>query len=111
MRAYELMIILNTELGDAEIQARLNRIDEQVAEINASVASTDKWGRRRFAYEINHMTEGFYVVLEILSEDALDEIERTLRLDDGVVRHKVLRLPDHEAERRGLLGDGAAAAS
>src|SRR3546814_8026374 len=69
------------------------------------VASTDFWGRRTFAYEINHKTEGSYVVYEILAEPgALDGVERSLRLADEIVRHKLLRLPDAEAERRGLMG-------
>ena len=62
-------------------------------------------GRRRFAYEIDHKTEGYYVVWELTSEGAdLEALERSLRLADEVVRHKLVRLPDHEAARRGLLG-------
>ena len=77
----------------------------------AEVKTTDSWGRRKFAYEIDHKTEGFYVVLEILAEGgALDELERTLRLADDVVRHKLIRLPDHEATRRGLIGEAPAVA-
>ena len=77
----------------------------------ARTATTDKWGRRRFAYEINHKTEGFYVVFEILAEPgALDHLETTLRLADEVVRHKLIRLPDHEATQRGLFGEQAAPA-
>ncbi len=62
------------------------------------MAKTDLWGRRRFAYEINHKFEGIYVVLEILTEAPnLDDVERSLRLADEVVRHKLIRLPDREA--------------
>ena len=72
------------------------------------IATTDRWGKRRFAYEINHKTEGFYVVFEIVAEPgALDDLERSLRLADDVVRHKLIRLPDREAARRGLLGEAA----
>jgi small subunit ribosomal protein S6 len=74
------------------------------------VASVDRWGRRRFAYQINHKWEGIYVVLEIVTEATnLDELERSLRLADQVVRHKLIRLPDAEAERRGLLGEATPA--
>ena len=110
MRSYELMIIHRPDMVETDVRKQVEEVSATI-DTSGNVTATDFWGKRRFAYEINHMTEGFYVVLEIQSEVALDEIERTLRLDDGVVRHKVLRLPDHEAERRGLLGDGAAAAS
>jgi small subunit ribosomal protein S6 len=64
----------------------------------------DKWGRRRFAYPIDHKEEGVYSVLEIVTEAPnLDEVDRYLRLADDVVRHKLIRLPDDEAARRGLL--------
>ena len=67
----------------------------------------DFWGRRRFAYEIDHKQEGYYSVLELLCEPgAMDPVERALRIADNVVRHKLIRLPDDEAERRGMLVDG-----
>jgi len=51
--------------------------------------------RRRFAYEIDHKTEGYYLVMQIVAEGgALDDIERQLRLADDIVRHKLIRLPD-----------------
>ena len=63
----------------------------------------DNWGRRRFAYPINHKTEGVYTVFEIVTEAPnLDELDRFLRLADDVVRHKLFRLPDNEATKRGL---------
>ncbi len=106
MRAYELMIIADGELSESEASHLVNRVTEQVTTANGKVASVDKWGKRRFAYEINHKTEGFYLVLEILAEGgALDEMERQLRLADDVIRHKLIRLPDHEADRRGLFGE------
>ena len=59
-------------------------------------------------YEINHKDEGYYVVLEIVTEASnLDDVDRFLRLADETVRHKAIRLPDAEAERRGLLGEAS----
>jgi small subunit ribosomal protein S6 len=112
MRAYELMIILDAELEESVIQGVINRAGEIVAAGEGTVATTDKWGVRRFAYEIDHKHEGFYVVLEIVTEAAdLDALDRFLRLADETIRHKILRLPDHEAARRGLLGGEAAPAT
>lgn len=110
MRAYELMIIFDADVEDAGVQDALKRLGQQVADGGGSVAKTDLWGRRRFAYEINHKFEGIYVVLEIVTEARnLDDVERALRLADEVVRHKLMRLPDHEAARRGLVETAAPA--
>jgi small subunit ribosomal protein S6 len=103
MRAYELMVIIDTELDDDVIDAQVTRVADLVGQRGGEVKSQDRWGRRRFAYEINHKLEGYYVVYEFVGGSDLDQLERALRLADEIVRHKVLRLPDGEAARRGLL--------
>lgn len=101
------MTIASGDLDDAAFNAKVEWVEEMALEAGADVVTTDKWGRRRFAYEIDHRLEGYYAVYEILAEGgALDGMERSIRLDDDMVRHKLVRLPDHEAERRGLIGDG-----
>ena len=112
MRAYEMMVIFDGELDESTVAGVINTVTAQVEAADGSVAKTEKWGRRRFAYEINHKNEGFYVVFEIEAEPgALDTVDRNLRLADEVVRHKIIRLPDSEAHRRGLLGADAPAAA
>jgi small subunit ribosomal protein S6 len=112
MRAYELMIICDNDLDESAVAKMVNQVTAQVEEKAGRVATTDKWGKRRFAYEINHKNEGFYVVFEIEAEPgALDDVDRMLRLADEIVRHKIIRLPDSEAHRRGLLGAEAPAAA
>jgi small subunit ribosomal protein S6 len=109
MRAYELMVIFESGLDDLVIDDQVKSVTTQIGTRGGTVASTDRWGRRRFAYEIDHKTEGYYVVWELTSDGAdLEALERSLRLADEVVRHKLVRLPDREAARRGLLGDGQA---
>ncbi len=108
MRAYELMVIISGDLDEDAAKAQVTEIEGRLNDAGM-VASTDFWGRRQFAYEIDHRTEGSYVVYEILAEPgALDAAERSLRLADAIVRHKLIRLPDHEAARRGLVGSAAA---
>lgn len=108
MRAYELMVIFEAGLDDQAIDDQVKTVAANVVARGGAVASADRWGRRRFAYEIDHKTEGYYVVWEITSDGAdLEALERSLRLADEVVRHKLVRLPDHEAARRGLLGGEA----
>jgi small subunit ribosomal protein S6 len=103
-RAYELMIIVDSDADDAANTAVLNRVTEMVEAGEGLVPTVDRWGRRRFAYEINHKHEGVYTVMEITTDATnLDDVDRFLRLADDVVRHKLIRLPDAEAVRRGLL--------
>jgi small subunit ribosomal protein S6 len=106
MRAYELMVILDGDLDEPVAQGWLKTIDEAiVAKGGKVVGRPDWWGKRRFAYEINKKHEGYYAVMNLVAEGgALDDLERSLRLADDVVRHKLIRLPDREAARRGLAG-------
>ena len=112
MRAYELMVIVDISVEEAAWGGVVERIREQLLARGATIHRVGRWGRPRFAYELDHKTEGYYVVMELLAEGgALDEVERGLRLADDIVRHKLIRLPDKEAARRGLAPSGAAAAS
>lgn len=107
MRAYELMVIIDGELDEDAAKVQVANIENNLNAVG-TVGSTDFWGRRQFAYEIDHKTEGSYVVYEVLADPgALDPVERSLRLADEIVRHKLIRLPDHEAARRGLIGSAA----
>lgn len=111
MRAYEVMIIIDTDVDDAGVRGILARVGELVGGEGGTIATTDTWGRRRFAYEINKKHEGIYVVLQIVtSATNLDSLDRVLRLADNIVRHKILRLPEKEAAKRGLLGADVAPA-
>ena len=108
MRAYELMVICDGDLDESTVSGVINKIHAEVEAAGGRTVTTDKKGKQRFAYEINKKTEGFYLVLEVLAEPAaLDRMENTLRLADEVVRHKLIRLPDQEAAKRGLFAEQA----
>lgn len=107
LRAYEMMVIINTSLEDQAIGDKVDDISKSIGDRGGEVRNVDRWGRRPFAYEINHQREGYYVVYEFVGGEGLDRLERTLHLADEVVRHKLVRLPDGEAARRGLLEPAA----
>ncbi len=112
MRAYELMVIFDGDLDDEAVDRALTVATDAVTVLGVTVASTDRWGKRKFAYEIDHKQDGYYVVLELVTEaQDLSGLERSLRLADEVVRHKLIRLPESEATRRGLLGGEVTPAS
>jgi small subunit ribosomal protein S6 len=89
------MVIFNADLDEEAIRSY---VDTQLKALRANGGEPgyiDYWGKRRFAYRINHRWEGFYVVLQAKAEpDAMDVLHRTLSLADDVIRHKVLRVPD-----------------
>lgn len=112
MRAYELMVIIDGGLDENAVEPTVRRVQEQIAARDGEVQSTDRWGKRRFAYEINHRSEGYYLLLEITAGiDAVAELDRGLRLTDEVVRHKIVRLPEHGGARVSQPSTGALAAS
>jgi small subunit ribosomal protein S6 len=109
MRAYELMVIINGSLDEPDAQAWVTTITDGVTAAGGSLhGRPDWWGKRRFAYPIEKKEEGYYVVFQLLAPGgSLDALERSLRLADDIVRHKLLRLPEAEAERRGMAGAAA----
>ncbi len=104
MRAYELMVIVSGALDENAAHGWMNQIAKAVTNVGGSVHGTpDWWGRRRLAYPIQKQSDGYYAIFNVVADGGmLDEVERTMRLSDDVLRHKLLRLPDHEAERRGM---------
>jgi small subunit ribosomal protein S6 len=94
LREYEIMLILPAEADEALVQTAMGRIEKIVGEHGGAVGTIDRWGRRRFAFEIDHQHEGYYVIARFNADPAIQaELERTLNLADEVIRHKVLALP------------------
>ena len=92
MRAYELMVILDPDLEERTVQPSLDTYLNVVRKDGGSVENIDIWGRRRLAYEIDHKADGVYHLIHITCPpDALDEISRVLKIDDGVMRHLATR--------------------
>ncbi len=95
MRPYEVMVIFDAELEPEAVRAAVDRHVESLKSKGAEMGTVDHWGKRRFAYRLNHRWEGYYVVLQARAEPAvLDELGRVLTLADEVLRHKVLRIPE-----------------
>ncbi len=104
MRAYELMVIVDGDVDDPKAQSYVKMVTDGISAAGGSVhGKPDWWGKRALAYPINKKDSGYYLVVEcVAAGGALDELERQLRLADEVVRHKLIRLPEAEAERRGM---------
>ena len=91
-RRYEVMLIVDPRLEDAMIQQAVDRYFGVIRDRGGEVATVDHWGRRKLAFEMNHLHDGYYVVAQMDAEpSAIDELVRVLRLADELVRHKIVR--------------------
>jgi small subunit ribosomal protein S6 len=95
-RRYEVMFILDPRVEDAKITQAIERYLDVAKGRGAEVAKVDHWGRRKLAYEMHHLNEGYYAVADVDAEPAaMDELDRVLRLQDELVRHKITRPGKH----------------
>jgi small subunit ribosomal protein S6 len=95
LREYEIMLILPADADESVVATAVDRIAKLVTPAGGEVGKIDRWGRRRFAYEIAHQTEGYYVVVRFTAEPTIAaELDRTMNLADEIVRHKVLVMPE-----------------
>ena len=105
MRPYEVMVIFDADLEEETIRSAVDRSTQLLQSKGAELGPVDYWGKRRFAYELKHRWEGYYVVFQAKAEPAaMDEMHRSLSLADEVLRHKVLRSP--ESVYGNLAGSG-----
>jgi len=101
MRPYEVMLIFDAGLEEETIRAAIDRFAEFIRSRGGNPGRVDRWGKRRFAYELRHRWEGYYVLMEFTAEVELEEeLHRMLSLADEVVRHKVVRIPDAALKAR-----------
>ena len=92
MTEYEILLMLDPEFAEERQTEILNRIRTLAERAGGSWDGHDVWGRRRLAYEIDHKAEGTYHLLHLTCPaEALEEISRVLKIDDGVMRHLATR--------------------
>lgn len=95
MHKYELMVILDPELDERTVQPSLDQFLTVIREDGGTIESLDIWGKRRLAYEIQKKSEGIYAVVNFTATPAATaELDRQLRLNEAVMRTKVLRAED-----------------
>ena len=87
---YEAVYILNPELGEEQIAALVERF-KGVVEANGTVSEIDEWGKRRLAYPINDLMEGYYVLMTFTAAPAIPaELDRLFRINDNVMRSMIV---------------------
>ncbi len=94
MRQYEMMVILDPEIEERTVAPSLDKYLSVVTTAGGSVDKVDIWGRRRLAYDIKKKSEGIYAVVDFTATPVTaKELDRQLRLNEAVLRTKILR-PD-----------------
>ncbi len=92
MRHYEIMVILDPNLEERTVAPSIDQYLNVIRTSGGSVEKLDVWGRRRLAYEIDKKAEGIYAVIDLQATPAsVAELDRQLRLNELVLRTKVIR--------------------
>ncbi len=113
-RVYETTVIINAALEDQDIDAVISKITSYIENHGGELMETNKWGRRRLAYPINKKYNGYYVHLVFTTiPSVLPVLERFLILEDTILRHLTLILPEklrklrqEKALAEGKAGEG-----
>ena len=97
MRPYEIVVIFDATLEETIISDMTDKIASFVKDKGGVPGRIERWGRRNFAYELLHRTEGYYVLIEVVAEPTVvAEVDRMLALSDDVLRHRLIRQPEHK---------------
>jgi len=92
MNKYELAIVLNAKIEDEERLAVIEKIKGYITRFGGTVANMDEWGKKRLAYEIQKMKEGYYYFIQFDAEaTAPAEIENRVRIMENVIRYLCVR--------------------
>jgi small subunit ribosomal protein S6 len=90
---YDLMLLLSTTAEDSQRAKILTEVESAISKAGGSIERNDDWGRRPIAYQIRHQPEAEYHLLQFTAPPTLiEELSHTLRITDGVLRFRIIRL-------------------
>ena len=92
MNKYELALVVNAKIEDEERAATLEAVKELITRFGGTVTHVDDWGKKRLAYEIQKMNDGFYYFIQFEADSNVpDEIEQRVRSMEKVIRYLCIR--------------------
>lgn len=92
MNKYELTVVVSAKVEDEERAAIIDKCKALIERFGGTVTNVDDWGKRRLAYEVQHMKEAFYYFIQFDADaKAPAEIESRVRIMDNVVRFLCVR--------------------
>ncbi|NCB28181.1 MAG: 30S ribosomal protein S6 [Clostridia bacterium] len=87
---YETIFIVNPTLGEEAVASVVDKF-KALIEANGTIESVDDWGKRRFAYPINDLTEGYYTLVQFESKPEFPaELDRIFKITDGIMRSLII---------------------
>ena len=93
MREYELIYIVRPDVEEEALEEISKKVDQVVTGNGGQVTEVERWGKRRLAYPIQKLMEGYYVLNRIqLEPQMLKEVERSLTLSEEIIRYLVVRV-------------------
>lgn len=97
MRRYETIFIASPTLTDEQSDELVKHFEGIIAEQGGELLKTDKWGRKKLAYEIQKFSEGYYTLFEMnAGPDLIHELERRFRNHDAVIKYLSIRMDEAE---------------
>lgn len=92
MREYELMYIIQPAIEEEAKKALVERFDNILTSNGAEIIESKEWGKRRLAYEINDLREGFYQIVKVnAGSEAINEYTRLANINEDIIRHIAVR--------------------
>ncbi|MGL5633888.1 MAG: 30S ribosomal protein S6 [Sarcina sp.] len=92
MRNYETIFVMNPSLDEEAVKALIEKFKGVIENGGGSVENVDFWGKRRLAYEIKKVNEGFYTLFNFTADTELPkELDRVFRITDGIIRHIIVK--------------------
>ncbi len=92
MRNYEMVFILNPDLDEEKLSAAVEKVSNLINNNGGEVAKLDNWGKKRLAYEIKDLHEGFYYLVEFKgTPETAKELDRVLKISEEVLRFMIIR--------------------
>lgn len=105
MPIYEAVVIVDPRLEEAAIQQAVERFTKVISS-GGEIQKLEHWGRRRLAYEIKHLNEGYYVVAGFTAQaPVVAELNRLFTIGEEYIRAKVVRVPEEDTRRRAAQAD------
>ena len=88
MSKYELAVVVSARLEDEARAEVIEKVNALVTRFGGNVTEVEEWGKKKLAYEIQKMKEGFYYFVKFESETTVPgEVEKRIRIMDGVIRY------------------------
>ena len=95
MNKYELTIIVRPDLEKEALTAEFDQVKELITKFGGTIDKVDDWGKRKLAYEINKVNEGFYNFIEFTADANVPaEIESRIRIKENILRYLIIRQED-----------------